>query len=186
MELAIIITASILVGLAIVWVLLRLFVRRVLHDDNRRLTRLVLALLVVQFILGMTANLWVMIPDYQPWIVFHRAGPILFHTINALLLLNFSTMSLVRAARERRWVALAACGLLGVIVAFASGILFVTGGQNDAFSFAMAMGFLLAFVTFGYRAFAGNGRTTVSAERDRAPRAEGDTVDEVQRPRVDA
>ena len=153
MQLGIIITASILVGLAIVWVLLRLFVRRALKDDARRLNRLVLILLVVQFILGMTANLWVTIPDSQPWIVFHQVGPILLHTINALLLLDFSIMSLALAVKDGRRVGVAVWGLASVILAFASGLLFVNAGQNDLFSFTMALGFLGAFLSFGYRAF---------------------------------
>lgn len=159
MELAVIITLSILVGLGIVWAGLRVFVQRVLKDNPRRLARLVLVLLVLQFVLGMTANLWASIPDSQPWIVFHQAGPIFFHTITALLLLNFSVMSLLLAIKARRSVALIAVGLAGVVIAFASGVAFVNAGQDDLFSFTMSLGFLLALLVFGSLSMATTGST---------------------------
>jgi uncharacterized membrane protein len=138
---------------ALISALLVLFTAKVLKNRADRVALTIVILLMVQFILGMLANLFQDIPIVEPWLVFHQFGPILLHTINATFLLIFSVILLVNASKARRYVWMSIIGCASVIVAFASGLMFVNAGQNDILSFTMSLGFLTAFIAYTYIAF---------------------------------
>ena len=151
--LILVIILSILSALLLVTALLVWFVKKVLRGSNRRLSRIIVGLLILQFILGMLSNLFVQIPKVEPWLLFHQFGPILLHSVNALCLLIFSIIFLVQERKLRRNAKLAIVGTASIVLAFASGVVFVTAGQNNTFSFAMALGFITAFMVYGHISF---------------------------------
>lgn len=99
-----------------------------------------MVLLVVQFILGMLANLYATIPTKKPYEVFHQLGFINLHAINGVLLLVLGSVLAVKLRRQPGFRQ-AAGGLGGLVVAFACGELFVFT-QQDLFSLLMALAFL--------------------------------------------
>lgn len=158
--LALIIIGSVLLGLAIISTLLVLLVRFALQNNNLRIARLIVGLLALQFILGMLANLFASIPSYQPWRVFHYVGPIALHTFNGLCLLILACIFLRNALKTYQSIRQAVGGLICIVVAFASGTIFVNAGQNNVFSFIMALGFLgalLAYCSVAMRRTSGSG-----------------------------
>lgn len=151
-----IVLLSIAISVAIISTFLGVLVKKALRNDNRKLARLILGLLVLQFILGMMANLFVTIPTTESWRIFHEFGPVLLHTLNALYLLIFSIIFLVNAIRkDKQMRAAAVTGCIAVIVAFTSGVIFVNHGQQDAYSFAMALGFITALMAYAASALSG-------------------------------
>jgi len=153
MILAIILTITALV-LALIATLLTLLVRKGLHNDPRGLALLIVGLLVLQFVLGMLSNLFVTIPDVEPWRVFHYFGPVVLHTLNALCLVVFAVNYAVIVRKASRTMRIAgAVGGIAIVVAFASGVIFVNRGQNDVFSFTMSLGFITALVSYAFAAF---------------------------------
>ena len=143
-----IIFGSILLSLSIFVALCILIVRKGLHNNNLRLARVMVGLLVLQFILGMLSNLFVSIPTFEPWRVFHYFGPIMLHTLDATFLLVFAILFMINTRTTRRERMIGGIGLLGVIIAFASGVIFVNAGQYDIFSFTMSLGFITALIAF--------------------------------------
>ncbi len=112
--------------------------------------RFILGSLSLQFVLGILANLYQTIPNDKPWLVFHTVGFIIFHTLNAFFLVILSTYLVFYDKKDRK---LNQRGFGAIALAFISGIIFVNGGQNDFFSFTMALGFLLAILVFSYKVF---------------------------------
>ncbi|HEY2004139.1 MAG TPA: hypothetical protein VGH44_03395 [Candidatus Saccharimonadia bacterium] len=132
---------------------LGVFVHRSLHDDMGLVARWLVGLLVVQFILGMSANLFQTIPDDMPWRVFHEVGPIILHALNGLVIVVLAVWLRILAGRQDRYVGPVALGGTAVAIAFVCGVIFVNLGQNDIYSFAMALGFIVALLEFAYVGF---------------------------------
>lgn len=147
---------------------LRLLVRRQLRDDIGKLSRLIVMLLALQFVLGMLANLFQAIPRTRPWVVFHELGPIAVHAPNALCLLILSAILLRIAVKQRRCVQAAIWGSVGTEVAFISGLIFVNFGQGGIFSFAMAVGFIVAMLAYTYVGFSALGRRQIEEGKRRS------------------
>jgi hypothetical protein len=152
MLLAIILLIAVIV-LALLYWGLRVVVRRWLGDDMQKQAILLVVLLVVQFILGMLANLFQNIPKVKPYLVFHEVGPIALHTANATVILFLAIIFRILSAKKKRMEVPAGIGGTGVGVAYLCGILFVNGGQNNLYSFVMSLGFVMAIVAFSYAAF---------------------------------
>gem|GEM_PF-2964140 len=149
-----IILGSVVLVLALIATLLTVLVRKGLHSDPRGLALLIVALLVLQFVLGMLSNLFVTIPDVEPWRVFHYFGPVVLHTLNALCLVVFAVNYGVITRRKAKAMRIAgAIGGIGIVVAFLSGVTFVNRGQNDVYSFTMSLGFIVALVSYAFAAF---------------------------------
>lgn len=148
----IIVIAAVVIAL-LAWGL-RALVRRWLHDDLRNVAKLLVGLLVLQFVLGMAANLFQTIPTDKPWLVFHEFGAILLHTVNATVILILAIIFRILSARKKRLEKPASLGGTAVAVAYLCGIVFVNAGQNDIFSFIMALGFITAIIAYCYAAFA--------------------------------
>ena len=140
------------------------------------LSRIMMPLLIVQFLLGMFANLFVTFStstDPNPLaVVFTGGSPaLILHVMIAVILLILALQVLVSAAfiRRRQLVAIASAGFASITLAFFTGIAFVYSGYaNDSLSYLMAVGFLFGLIIFGY--FAGRGeRPTPATTKETTP-----------------
>ena len=111
--------------------------------------------LLILFILGMIANLYVEIPESlaggAAWkYVFSSAPIIAIHAVLGTLLLLVSIASLVLAFVNRRtsWIIASLFGLLFTGLAAYSGSDFVSSGQTNLSSLLMAFGFLGAIISY--------------------------------------
>src|SRR6185369_11985474 len=66
---------------------IRLSANRELIMRTNRLIGWIVGLLVIQYALGMLANMYSDIPNSEPWQVFHQPGFITFHTLTGVALL---------------------------------------------------------------------------------------------------
>jgi hypothetical protein len=124
-----------------------------------------LSMLAVQFILGMILNLFVQLPKTHPgisggylsrsihgfgWAITIGGGIALFlHVIVAigLLLGSFSLLVRAAAAKSGSWLLTSIIGALGVLAALTNGLAFL-GYNSDVNSFVMAVGFIVAAVSY--------------------------------------
>jgi hypothetical protein len=133
-------------------------------------------LLIVQFLLGMFANLFVTFStstDPNPLaVVFTGGSPaLMLHVVLAVVLFILALLVLISAAfiHRRTLIAVASAGLASTAIAFFSGIAFIyTGYTNNTLSYLMAVGFLFGLIIYGY--FAGRGEQASSQERSRGSR----------------
>lgn len=110
-------------------------------------------LLVAQYILGMATNLFVQFPENattaQNW-EFAWSQPVLVaHMILGILLL-LSAIALAIHAYMRKnkvWIKASLVGLIALFVTGFAGSSFVDS-QNDAYSFAMALGYVVAILSY--------------------------------------
>jgi hypothetical protein len=113
-----------------------------------------LVLLVLQYILGMIANLEVQFPSNLPdgnawsWSLSHSLV-IQLHVYIGTLLLVVALVALILSIVARNGVGMiaAASGLAMIILAWLSGTAFLATQQNDL-SLQMALGFMGAFVAY--------------------------------------
>lgn len=116
------------------------------------------ALLIIQFGLGMTVNLYVALPRGESFFpVVFGAAPLAAHAVLALLLLGAAVGALARAIRCRTAIPLTALGLASVLAAGGAGASFAIG-QSDGASLGMALAtavamfcYLTAVFTLGER-----------------------------------
>lgn len=111
----------------------------------------IMGLLVVQFILGMLANLYATIPQQKSYEVFHHPGYILFHALNGTLLVVLGIILVVKTRGQAAYKP-AIGGLGNLLLAFAFGEFFVFT-QNDIFSLLMALAFVGALLSYARLAF---------------------------------
>ena len=111
--------------------------------------------LVIQYALGMVTNLFVQFPDTSQagplWEAARSQFPSAAHIVVGTLLLIGAVVFTIRAAGKdnRPWLASALGGLVGIIVAYISGVIFTTL-QSDVYSLVMALGFIAAVVAYGW------------------------------------
>lgn len=109
-----------------------------------------LVLLVLQYILGMIANLEVQLPSGNAvsW-VFRNSIVIQLHIYLGTLLLVVALAALLLSlvARHPVGVVAAVAGLALLVFAWLSGVQFLTTQQNDL-SLRMALGFMGAFIAY--------------------------------------
>jgi hypothetical protein len=128
-------------------------------------------LLILQFLLGMFANLFVTFSsstDPNPLaVVFTEGSPaLMLHIVIAVVLFILALLVLITAAfiHRRPVVIVATAGFASIVLAFFSGIAFVYSGYaNDALSYLMAVGFLFGLIIYGN--FAGRGQRGSGSER---------------------
>ncbi len=137
----------------------------VLTRRYRVLLAAILALLGLQFLLGMLANLFVTVPDAHPgrnapeyfsgvaqgviWALGNAVAALRLHVIVGLLLLLAALwlLALAIAARRRSWIIVAVLGLVGIMAAGFNGASFMNYG-HDFSSLLMSLGFLLAAAAY--------------------------------------
>jgi len=115
----------------------------------------ILGFLVVQYLLGMAANLFVTFPDTKnastQW-EFAKAQPlVILHIIVAVFLIIGGTVLLIQAIRRKnkQWIIVGIIGLVGLLGASITGARFIPTQQN-VYSYIMAIAFILAFVSYGW------------------------------------
>jgi nitric oxide reductase large subunit len=136
-------------------------------NKNLRLLRVglivTLALLVIQFVVGMYLNFYTELPDTHPgtgdsyapsspWALAGHAGPALaIHVVVWILLTLGAIALLVRGIMSKRkaFIIGTSLGLLFILMAGPGGLTFLNRGGDDKESFMMAIGFILAFITYG-------------------------------------
>ena len=117
-----------------------------------------LALLLVQFLLGIDVNLYVKIPQSLPggldgavnWAIQNGPAPLPVHVILGFSLVwgALGVVGLAIAARDRGRLIASGAALVGILFAAFSGVNFVSTG-DDAYSFRMAIGFVIALASYG-------------------------------------
>jgi hypothetical protein len=127
-----------------------------LGDDPRGALRTLggpmLGLLAVQFLLGMTLNLFVTVPsDVRGIAVLWSSPALLLHVIVGVAVVGIFGRGARVAARtqDSRLLATGGLGLVGAVLAFLAGLSFVFEGQTAGASMVMAVGFLVATIVAG-------------------------------------
>lgn len=131
----------------------------------RALAGIALALLFVQFLLGMWLNLFASFPSslfdqsgfggmMSNMMGFMLAGGMWVLMIHmmlgyALLIVSIVAFAFALGSKGQSLILLGALGLVSVIIAGWGGLGFMFSGfQNDFFSYLMAIGFISAFATY--------------------------------------
>jgi len=130
---------------------------QVLQKTYLSMTRGAIYLLLILFVLGMIANLYIEIPaggNAWAW-VFGHSAVIALHAIFGTLLLLIAIFSLIWAFRSHRstWILGSVFGLLFTVLAAYSGSNFLSAGQSNLSSLLMAFGFLGALVSYALAVF---------------------------------
>lgn len=120
-------------------------------------------LLVIQFIVGMYLNFYVQLPSSHPgihgsyapsipWAIAGHAGIALtIHVVNWILLTVGAIALVVRGILSHReaFIVGNSLGLLFILMAGSGGLSFLNRGGQDKDSFMMALGFILAIISYG-------------------------------------
>ena len=131
----------------------------------RRLAFALALLLGLQFLLGMLANLYVMVPAAHPgsqasnffvgvfqgdfWAIAQSSLWLRLHVLLGLVIFLGAIVLVVRAVadRDRAWIILSTLGLLGIVGAGFNGASFMNYGHNFS-SLIMSATFLLALIAY--------------------------------------
>ncbi len=111
--------------------------------------------LIVEYLLGMSTNLFVKFPESgNEGVMWQFAkSQLLFnlHMYWGTLLLVGAVVLYIRAflRKNKTWKIASGLGLASIIFAFIAGSSFV-GNQNDMYSLVMAVAFLAAFLSYGW------------------------------------
>jgi hypothetical protein len=114
---------------------------------GKRLPQVILGLLIVQFLLGMLANLYQELPDKGREAVLQQFGYISVHALVGLVLAVLGGWLVVRTKRAGKSLRLPGAGLGAILVAYFCGLILVKTG-NDIWSLLMAIAFLGAFINY--------------------------------------
>ena len=131
------------------------------ESSLRRQSFGMIVVLGIQFLLGTAVNLFVKFPDSGGpgvmWEFANRQPLVMAHMIFGTILLIGAIAFVVMATRrkEQMWKKISWVGLLFILAAWLSGERFVTT-QIDAFSFSMAIAFILAILTYLWGIFRAN------------------------------
>lgn len=118
------------------------------------LVSLELLLLAIQFVLGMFVNLFVTLPSpvfgmYGMMQLMVNPGmpAVMGHLVGGMVLGGLAILTFAGSTVTRNRLLIATTGgtLASVVGAGISGMEFLFSGQNNAFSYGMSVGFLLAF-----------------------------------------
>jgi hypothetical protein len=123
-----------------------------------------LVMLAVEFLLGMTLNLFVTIPAHAPPSILVTTPILLVHVLVGLLLIGTSARAVLlsRQANDRQAFRVSIFTLGSILVAFAAGLSFVFGPASPFASFAMSVGFTGAFLGAGLLLWVRRGSESVS------------------------
>ena len=131
----------------------------------RPLTASALLLLLIQFLMGMLANFFVVLPDQHPgsnasnyfagvvqgdwWALGHGGWEVQIHVLVGLLLAlaSLTLLGLAIYLRRRLWVIVTALGWLGIFAAGFNGASVLNYG-HDFSSLLMTIGFLLVVISY--------------------------------------
>jgi hypothetical protein len=109
--------------------------------------------LSVQYLLGLTTNLFVQFPQSENASVLWKFAwtqlPLALHIIVGLLLFIGSIALLIRAIilKDKPWIKASAIGLVAILIAGVSGAIFVPT-QSAIYSYVMGITFIVAFLSY--------------------------------------
>ncbi|MGA3291537.1 MAG: hypothetical protein ABSC49_00085 [Candidatus Microgenomates bacterium] len=113
----------------------------------------IIGILIIQYFLGMTSNLFVTFPtsgtQTQLWEFAWHQVPVTLHIVVGTLLLVLSVIILIVAINnkmKKRTIS-GIVGLLSIFIAGFSGAQFVSS-QNNIYSFIMSIFFIIALVSY--------------------------------------
>lgn len=135
------------------------------QKDNpflRRITFILLLLLLIQFVDGIVVNLYTNLPKIHPgaigsyapsipWALSGGAGIALaIHIANWLLLMVIGITSLIIAITTKRkaFIIGSSFGFFFILVAASGGLTFLNRGGNNIDSLQMAIAFILSFISY--------------------------------------
>ena len=122
-----------------------------------------LTLLVVQFIVGMYLNFYTELPKMHPgtgdsyapsipWALAGHAGPALAIHVTVWILLTLGAIALLMRgimSKRKAFIVGSSLGLVFILMAGSGGLTFLNRGGRDKESFIMALGFILAIISYG-------------------------------------
>jgi len=129
------------------------------QNSFRTYAFVIVGLLVIQYALGMVANMFVQFPATtdpgQLWEFARSQFATGAHIIIGTLLLLGAVIFVIQAVRQhnRSWIASSVTGLIAIVAAFYGGVTFVST-QADEYSMVMALGFIVAFLAYGIGLYA--------------------------------
>jgi heme A synthase len=114
--------------------------------DLRRVGFASVIALLVQFVLGVAASLWVTLGTKEPWSHIGNVALFSIHGVIgvAIALMSFVVVGLAWEEGPRTTKTWAAVALFGVLAALGCGFGFVESGGASGYSFGMALGWALA------------------------------------------
>ncbi len=131
-------------------------------DPLRIQSHVILGILLLQYLLGMAANLFVQFPDTSNtkrlWQYAQDQWTVVTHMILGFLLLIGSIVLLFRAIRrkDKNWIIAGSVGLFAILAAVGAGSEFIPT-QQDVYSYIMAAAFILAVVAYGWGIYKARG-----------------------------
>jgi hypothetical protein len=124
-----------------------------LTKSKNRLSRVAsieVSLLGLEFVLGMVLNLFVPFPSdgSLSGVAVISIAILVFHIVVAFVLLGlgFVLVALSAKSNNRSAILGSVVVMAGVIISFLGGVTFSFGGEDNLYSFVMAIGFLIAVV----------------------------------------
>ena len=115
----------------------------------------IIIFLVIQYLLGMYTTMFVQFPEHakegQLWLFAWHQIPLALHIIIGLALLIDVIILIVRSFLEKStvWIITSVVGAVAILTAVTGGSLFIPT-QMDIYSFIMAVGFIIALLSFGW------------------------------------
>lgn len=110
-------------------------------------------ILLGELLLGMANALWLQLPDSgSGWIAGSSSGLLGIHMLLGLALVVLAVWITVVAVRgrDRNWLTASIVGVVGILLAFGSGLAFMGQTSNDVASFCMALGCAIAVAGYTY------------------------------------
>ncbi len=124
------------------------------YKSFKNLIIIVGVLLFIQYWLGMTINLFAMIPETAPLNFLSYSGgfEVISHMINGFLILIISLIIIYYSIKLTNSVfsKLSIVSTLFVVSAIITGFIFILEGMNNSFSIAMAMIFIFTYTIYFY------------------------------------
>ncbi len=127
-------------------------------DPLRIQSHVILGILILQYLFGMAANLFVQFPNTKNenalWEFAKGQWSVVIHIILGFGLLIGSTVLLVRAIRrkDKSWIIVGSVGLFAILAAIITGSQFIPT-QQAIYSYIMAIAFILAVMSYGWGIF---------------------------------
>jgi hypothetical protein len=117
----------------------------------RSLGAAMVVILLGELMLGMANALWLQLPDSgSGWAAGSSSGLLGIHMLLGLALVVLAVWIAVAAVRgrDRTWLTASIVGVVGILLAFGSGLAFMGQTSNNVASFCMALGCALAIAGY--------------------------------------
>lgn len=111
--------------------------------------------LAIEYVLGMTTNLFVQFPNSHNegtmWSFAFKNFPTVLHIIIGILLLGGGIMLLIRSFQKKNklWISVSSIGFITLLIAAFSGSRFIPT-QQAVFSYIMSVAFIAALLAYGW------------------------------------